>query len=73
MSRLRAASGDATRVAEEAVTRASPMTQEVDALGRTSAVIGDVISETIGQMDAVQARMNEVLEEQARMASALQP
>jgi hypothetical protein len=29
-------------------------------------------SETIGQINAVQARMNEVLEEQARMASALQ-
>lgn len=28
-------------------------------------------SDTISRMDAVQARMNEVLEEQARMASAL--
>jgi putative methionine-R-sulfoxide reductase with GAF domain len=145
VSRLRAASDDATRVAEEAVSRASAMTQEVEALGQASVAIGDVIkiissiadqtnllalnatieaaragevgrgfavvagevkdlaretaeatqrvseqingiqnsartvssgilttSETIGQMDAVQARMNEVLEEQARMASALQ-
>ena len=145
VSRLRAASDDATRVAEEAVSKASAMTQEVEALGRASTAIGDVIkiissiadqtnllalnatieaaragevgrgfavvagevkdlaretaeatqrvaeqitgiqnsartvssgihttSETIGQMDAVQARMNEVLEEQARMASALQ-
>jgi methyl-accepting chemotaxis protein len=145
VSRLRAASDDATRVAEEAVSRASAMTQEVEALGQASIAIGDVIkiissiadqtnllalnatieaaragevgrgfavvagevkdlaretaeatqrvseqitgiqnsartvsagilttSETIGQMDAVQARMNEVLEEQARMASALQ-
>ena len=145
VSRLRAASDDATRVAEEAVSRASAMTQEVEALGQASTAIGDVIkiissiadqtnllalnatieaaragevgrgfavvasevkdlaretaeatqrvseqitgiqtsartvsagilttSETIGQMDAVQARMNEVLEEQARMASALQ-
>jgi putative methionine-R-sulfoxide reductase with GAF domain len=144
VSRLRAASDDATRVAEEAVSRASAMTQEVEALGQASIAIGDVIkiissiadqtnllalnatieaaragevgrgfavvagevkdlaretaeatqrvaeqitgiqssartvssgilttSETIGQMDAVQARMNEVLEEQARMASAL--
>jgi putative methionine-R-sulfoxide reductase with GAF domain len=145
VSRLRAASDDATRVAEEAVNRASDMTQEVEALGQASTAIGDVIkiissiadqtnllalnatieaaragevgrgfavvasevkdlaretaeatqrvseqitgiqnsartvsagilttSDTIGQMDAVQARMNEVLEEQARMASALQ-
>jgi putative methionine-R-sulfoxide reductase with GAF domain len=145
VSRLRAASDDATRVAEEAVSRASAMTQEVEALGQASIAIGDVIkiissiadqtnllalnatieaaragevgrgfavvagevkdlaretaeatqrvseqitgiqssartvssgilttSDTIGQMDAVQARMNEVLEEQARMASALQ-
>ncbi|WP_067503094.1 methyl-accepting chemotaxis protein [Actinoplanes sp. TFC3] len=145
VSRLRAASDDATRVAQEAVARASEMTQEVEALGQASTAIGDVIkiissiadqtnllalnatieaaragevgrgfavvagevkdlaretaeatqrvseqingiqnsartvssgilttSDTIGQMDAVQARMNEVLEEQARMASALQ-
>ena len=145
VSRLRAASDDATRVAQDAVNRASDMTQEVEALGQASTAIGDVIkiissiadqtnllalnatieaaragevgrgfavvagevkdlaretaeatqrvaeqitgiqnsartvsagilttSETIGQMDAVQARMNEVLEEQARMAGALQ-
>ncbi|BFU43654.1 hypothetical protein KRMM14A1004_18910 [Krasilnikovia sp. MM14-A1004] len=145
VSRLRAASDDATRVAEEAVSRASAMTQEVEALGRASTAIGDVIkiissiadqtnllalnatieaaragevgrgfavvagevkdlaretaeatqrvadqvtgiqqsaktvssgilvtSETIGQMDAVQARINEVLEEQAMMANRLQ-
>ncbi|MFI5496099.1 GAF domain-containing protein [Actinoplanes sp. NPDC051859] len=145
VSRLRAASDDATRVAQDAVSRASEMTQEVEALGQASTAIGDVIkiissiadqtnllalnatieaaragevgrgfavvagevkdlaretaeatqrvseqingiqnsartvsagilttSETIGQMDAVQARMNDVLEEQAQMASALQ-
>jgi putative methionine-R-sulfoxide reductase with GAF domain len=145
VSRLRAASDDATRVAQDAVNRASDMTQEVEALGNASTAVGDVIkiissiadqtnllalnatieaaragevgrgfavvagevkdlaretaeatqrvaeqitgiqssaravsagilttSETIGQMDAVQARMNEVLEEQARMAGALQ-
>jgi putative methionine-R-sulfoxide reductase with GAF domain len=145
VSRLRATSDDATRVAEEAVSKASAMTHEVEALGQASVAIGDVIkiissiadqtnllalnatieaaragevgrgfavvagevkdlaretaeatqrvseqingiqnsartvssgilttSETIGQMDAVQARMNEVLEEQAKMASALQ-
>ncbi|MEU4218660.1 methyl-accepting chemotaxis protein [Actinoplanes sp. NPDC026623] len=144
VSRLRAASDDATRVAQDAVNRASDMTNEVEALGQASTAIGDVIkiissiadqtnllalnatieaaragevgrgfavvagevkdlaretaeatqrvseqiagiqnsartvsagilttSETIGQMDAVQARMNEVLEEQARMASSL--
>ncbi|GID92719.1 methyl-accepting chemotaxis protein [Amorphoplanes digitatis] len=144
VSRLRAASDDATRVAQDAVSRASDMTNEVEALGNASTAIGDVIkiissiaeqtnllalnatieaarageagkgfavvagevkdlaretaeatqrvaeqiagiqnstrtvsagilttSETIGQMDAVQARMNEVLEEQARMASSL--
>nr|WP_041841285.1 methyl-accepting chemotaxis protein [Actinoplanes friuliensis] len=145
VSRLRAASDDATRVAQDAVNRASDMTHEVEALTNASTAIGDVIkiissiadqtnllalnatieaaragevgrgfavvagevkdlaretaeatqrvaeqitgiqnsartvsagilttSDTIGQMDAVQARMNEVLEEQARMASALQ-
>ena len=145
VSRLRSASDDATRVAQDAVARASEMTQEVEALGQASTAIGDVIkiissiadqtnllalnatieaaragevgrgfavvagevkdlaretaeatqrvaeqitgiqssartvasgisttSDTIGQMDAVQARMNEVLEEQAQMASALQ-
>ncbi len=145
ISRLRAASDDATRVAQDAVARASEMTQEVEALGRASTAIGDVIkiisaiadqtnllalnatieaaragevgrgfavvagevkdlaretaeatqrvseqingiqnsartvssgilttSDTIGQISAVQERMNEVLEEQARMASALQ-
>ncbi|GAA2499076.1 hypothetical protein Ahu01nite_036610 [Winogradskya humida] len=145
VSRLRAASDDATRVAQDAVARASDMTQEVEALGQASTAIGDVIkiissiadqtnllalnatieaaragevgrgfavvagevkdlaretaeatqrvaeqitgiqnsartvsagilttSDTIGQMDAVQARMNDVLEEQAKMASALQ-
>jgi methyl-accepting chemotaxis protein len=144
VSRLRAASDDATRVAQDAVNRASDMTNEVEALGKASTAIGDVIkiissiadqtnllalnatieaaragevgrgfavvagevkdlaretaeatqrvseqiagiqnsartvsagilttSETIGQMDAVQARMNEVLEEQARMAGSL--
>ncbi|GAA0815044.1 GAF domain-containing protein [Spirilliplanes yamanashiensis] len=145
VSQLRAASEDADRVAQEAVSRASAMTSEVNALGQASAAIGDVIkiissiadqtnllalnatieaaragevgrgfavvagevkdlaretaeatkrvadqiagiqnsakavsagihttSETIGQMDAVQARFNEVLEEQATMARAFQ-
>ncbi|MGI5241248.1 methyl-accepting chemotaxis protein [Dactylosporangium sp. CA-139066] len=43
ISRLREASNDATGVAQEAVSRASTMTGEVDALGRASAAIGDVI------------------------------
>jgi len=145
VSRLRAASEDATRVAEEAVGRASQMTREVESLGNASAAIGDVIkiissiadqtnllalnatieaaragevgrgfavvagevkelaretaeatqkvtdqiagiqtsaksvstgihttSETIGRMDTVQARINEVLEEQATMAHAFE-
>nr|WP_052311542.1 MULTISPECIES: GAF domain-containing protein [unclassified Actinoplanes] len=145
VDRLRNASGDATAVAEQAVSRASAMTTEVAALGQASAAIGDVIkiiesiaeqtnllalnatieaaragesgkgfavvagevkelaretaeatqkvaeqiagiqasaetvatgihttSETIGKMDAVQIRMNEVLAEQAEMARALQ-
>ncbi|BCJ45691.1 hypothetical protein GCM10010168_58880 [Actinoplanes ianthinogenes] len=144
VERLRSASGDATEVAEQAVTRASAMTAEVAALGQASTAIGDVIkiiesiaeqtnllalnatieaarageagkgfavvagevkdlaretaeatqkvaeqiagiqasaetvasgihttSETIGKMDAVQIRMNEVLAEQAEMARAL--
>ena len=145
VSRLRSASQDATRVAREAVARASEMTANVTALSESSIAIGDVIkiissiadqtnllalnatieaaragdvgkgfavvagevkdlaretatatqkvaeqiagiqtnaqsvtdgihvtSETIGQMDAVQARINEVLEDQARMAQLLE-
>ncbi|NMO55743.1 GAF domain-containing protein [Actinoplanes sp. TBRC 11911] len=141
VSRLRDATTDAARVADEAVSRASDMTGDVNALGDASAAIGDVIkiissiadqtnllalnatieaarageigkgfavvagevkelaretaeatkkvseqiaalqasadsvaagigttSETIGQMDAVQARIGEVLEEQATIA-----
>ncbi|WP_299955477.1 methyl-accepting chemotaxis protein [uncultured Modestobacter sp.] len=143
VSRLREAAGDAGRVAEHAVSQASTMTGEVEALDEASAAVGEVIriisgiadqtnllalnatieaaragelgkgfavvasevkdlaretanatqkvsdqiagiqasskavaegihttSEIIGQLDAVQARMGEVLEEQARMASA---
>jgi hypothetical protein len=141
VSRLRDATNDASRVADDAVGRASDMTGDVAALGEASAAIGDVIqiissiadqtnllalnatieaarageigkgfavvagevkelaretaeatkkvseqiaalqssagsvaggirttSETIGQLDAVQARITEVLEEQALIA-----
>jgi putative methionine-R-sulfoxide reductase with GAF domain len=141
VGRLRDATTDAARVADEAVNRASAMTGDVHALGEASAAIGDVIkiissiadqtnllalnatieaarageigkgfavvagevkelaretaeatkrvseqiaalqasadsvaggirttSETISQMDAVQARIGEVLEEQATIA-----
>jgi putative methionine-R-sulfoxide reductase with GAF domain len=43
VARLRAASEDATRVAQSAVSRASAMTAEVAALGDASLAIGDVI------------------------------
>jgi GAF domain-containing protein len=145
VSRLREAAGDAGRVAESAVSQASTMTGEVEALDEASAAVGEVIriisgiadqtnllalnatieaaragelgkgfavvasevkdlaretanatqrvsdqvagiqasskavasgihttSEIIGQLDAVQARMGEVLEEQARMATAFE-
>ena len=145
VGRLRDATNDATRVADEAVGRASDMTGDVAALGDASNSIGDVIkvitsiadqtnllalnatieaarageigkgfavvagevkelaretaeatkrvseqiaalkasaesvaggirttSETIGQMDAVQARIGVVLEEQATMAHAFE-
>ena len=145
VDRLRAATDDAARVADEAVSRASDMTGDVAALGDASTSIGDVIkvitsiadqtnllalnatieaarageigkgfavvagevkelaretaeatkrvseqiaalqstaesvaagirttSETIGQMDAVQARIGEVLAEQATMAHAFE-
>ena len=145
VDRLRAATGEATRVADEAVGRASAMSGDVSALGDASNAIGDVIqiissiadqtnllalnatieaarageigkgfavvagevkelaretadatkrvseqitalqasaesvsggirttSETISQLDGVQAKINEVLEEQATMAHALQ-
>jgi putative methionine-R-sulfoxide reductase with GAF domain len=141
---LRAATDDASRVADEAVARASAMTGEIESLGQSSAAIGNVVkvitsiaaqtnllalnatieaaragdvgkgfavvagevkdlaretaeatqkvaeqiadiqsgtksvsdgihttSEIIGQMDAVQARISEVLERQAHMAQAL--
>ncbi|MEV4346418.1 methyl-accepting chemotaxis protein [Actinoplanes sp. NPDC049596] len=145
VDRLRSATADATRVADEAVSRASAMTGDVNALGNASAAIGDVIqiissiadqtnllalnatieaarageigkgfavvagevkelaretadatkkvseqiaalqesaesvaggirdtSETIHQLDSVQTRIGEVLEEQATMAHALE-
>jgi methyl-accepting chemotaxis protein len=145
VDRLRAATGEATRVADEAVGRASAMSGDVSALGDASSAIGDVIqiissiadqtnllalnatieaaragelgkgfavvagevkelaretadatkrvseqitalqasaesvssgilatSETISQLDGVQARIGEVLEEQTTMAHALQ-
>lgn len=43
IARLREAAGDAGRVAEDAVTQASTMTGEVEALGQASAAVGDVI------------------------------
>ncbi|GAB3845968.1 hypothetical protein GCM10027610_063250 [Dactylosporangium cerinum] len=43
ISRLRSASQDATRVAREAVARASEMTTNVTALSESSIAIGDVI------------------------------
>ena len=145
VSRLREAADDAGRVAESAVSQASTMTCEVEALDEASAAVGEVIriisgiadqtnllalnatieaaragelgkgfavvasevkdlaretanatqrvsdqiagiqasskavasgihttGEIIGQLDVVQARMGEVLEEQARMASAFE-
>jgi Methyl-accepting chemotaxis protein (MCP) signalling domain/GAF domain len=145
VERLRTATGEATRVADEAVDRASSMSGDVAALGDASNAIGDVIeiissiadqtnllalnatieaarageigkgfavvagevkelaretaeatkrvaeqitalqasaesvsggirvtSETISQLDGVQAKINEVLEEQSTMARALQ-
>ena len=145
VARLRDAAADAGRVAESAVGKASSMTEEVEALGRASASVSDVIriissiadqtnllalnatieaaragelgrgfavvagevkdlaretasatqrvatqitgiqsstssvsagihatSEVIGQLDAVQARIGEVLEEQERMAKAFE-
>jgi putative methionine-R-sulfoxide reductase with GAF domain len=43
VSRLREAANDAGRVAEDAVSRASSMTEEVEALGTASAAVDDVI------------------------------
>ncbi|WP_347060172.1 methyl-accepting chemotaxis protein [Blastococcus sp. HT6-30] len=43
VSRLREAAGDAGRVAESAVTRASSMTTQVQALASASTAVGDVI------------------------------
>ena len=43
VARLREAAGDAGRVAVDAVAQASTMTSEVEALGRASAAVGEVI------------------------------
>jgi len=51
VARLRETTVDAGRVAEEAVTRASTMTGEVEALSQASAAIGDVIKIISGIAD----------------------
>jgi putative methionine-R-sulfoxide reductase with GAF domain len=63
---------DLARETAEATQRVAEQITGIQTSARTVSSGILTTSETIGQMDAVQARMNEVLEEQARMASALQ-
>ena len=64
---------DLARETAEATQRVAEQITGIQNSARTVSTGIHTTSETIGQMDVVQARMNEVLEEQARMASALQP
>jgi hypothetical protein len=63
---------DLARETAEATQRVAEQITGIQTSARTVSSGIHTTSETIGQMDAVQARMNEVLEEQARMAAALQ-
>ena len=63
---------DLARETAEATQRVAEQITGIQHSARTVSTGIHTTSETISQMDAVQARMNEVLEEQARMASALQ-
>jgi putative methionine-R-sulfoxide reductase with GAF domain len=63
---------DLARETAEATQRVVEQITGIQNSARTVSTGIHTTSETIGQMDVVQARMNEVLEEQARMASALQ-
>ncbi|MFI5936616.1 methyl-accepting chemotaxis protein [Actinoplanes sp. NPDC051494] len=63
---------DLARETAEATQKVSEQITGIQSSARTVSAGILTTSDTIGQMDAVQARMNEVLEEQARMAQALQ-
>jgi putative methionine-R-sulfoxide reductase with GAF domain len=63
---------DLARETAEATQRVAEQITGIQNSARTVSAGILTTGETIGQMDAVQARMNEVLEEQAKMASALQ-
>ncbi len=62
---------DLARETAEATQRVAEQMTGIQSSARTVFSGVHTTSETIGQMDAVQARMNEVLEERARMAPAL--
>ncbi|HEV7964895.1 MAG TPA: methyl-accepting chemotaxis protein [Actinoplanes sp.] len=63
---------DLARETAEATQRVAEQITGIQTSARTVSSGILTTSETIGRMDAVQARMNEVLEEQAQMASTLQ-
>jgi methyl-accepting chemotaxis protein len=63
---------DLARETAEATQRVAEQITGIQTSARTVSSGILTTSETIGRMDAVQARMNDVLEEQARMASTLQ-
>jgi putative methionine-R-sulfoxide reductase with GAF domain len=63
---------DLARETAEATQRVAEQITGIQNSARTVSAGILTTSDTIGQMDAVQARMNEVLEEQAQMAGSLQ-
>jgi methyl-accepting chemotaxis protein len=67
--------GEVKELARETAEATKRVSEQISALQASAESVASGIrttSETIGQMDAVQARISEVLEEQATMAHALE-
>jgi putative methionine-R-sulfoxide reductase with GAF domain len=67
--------GEVKDLARETAEATQRVAEQITGIQNSARTVSSGIlttSETISQMDAVQARMNDVLEEQAKMASALQ-
>ncbi|MGI5184153.1 methyl-accepting chemotaxis protein [Dactylosporangium sp. CA-152071] len=67
--------GEVKDLARETATATQKVAEQVAGIQTNAQSVTDgihVTSETIGQMDTVQARINEVLEDQARMAKLLE-
>ncbi|GAA1501333.1 hypothetical protein GCM10009827_010260 [Dactylosporangium maewongense] len=67
--------GEVKDLARETATATQKVAEQIAGIQTNAQSVTDgihVTSETIGQMDTVQARINEVLEDQARMAKLLE-